>query len=67
MRIQFTSPDPRAGTVAQMDSSRGQQLIDAGSAVQVKDEDSETTIVSPTTDAQGANVQAIKVTKRGKK
>lgn len=38
MRIQFLPGDPRAGTVAQMDSSRGQQLIDAGAAVQVKDE-----------------------------
>ena len=65
MRIKFKSPDPRAGTVAQMDSSRGQQLIDAGSAVQVKDD--EITIVSPTTKAQGAILQALKAAKRGKK
>lgn len=32
MLIKFKKPDPRAGTVAQMDSSRGQQLIDAGAA-----------------------------------
>jgi hypothetical protein len=41
MRIKFKAPDPRAGLVAQMDSSRGQQLIDAGSAVQVRDEEPE--------------------------
>lgn len=39
MRIKFKKPDPRAGTVAQMDSSRGQFFIDNGSAVQVKDGD----------------------------
>ncbi|WP_295850981.1 HeH/LEM domain-containing protein [uncultured Xylophilus sp.] len=38
MRIQFLPSDPRAGTVVQMDSSRGQQLIDAGAAVQVNEE-----------------------------
>lgn len=32
MKIKFVAPDPRAGMVAQMDSSRGQQLIDAGCA-----------------------------------
>ena len=37
MQIKFKAPDPRAGMVAQMDSSRGQQLIDAGAAVQVKE------------------------------
>lgn len=37
MRIKFKAPDPRAGTVAQMDSSRGQFFIDNGSAVLVKD------------------------------
>ena len=35
MLIKFKSPDPRAGTVAQMDSSRGQDFIDSGAAVQV--------------------------------
>lgn len=38
MRIKFKAPDPRAGTVAEMDSHRGQELIDAGAAVQVKDD-----------------------------
>lgn len=32
MLIKFKKPDPRAGITARMDSSRGQQLIDAGSA-----------------------------------
>lgn len=32
MLIKFKKPDPRAGLIARMDSSRGQQLIDAGSA-----------------------------------
>lgn len=35
MHIKFQKPDPRAGTTVQMDSRRGQQLVDAGSAVQV--------------------------------
>lgn len=37
MKIKFVKPDPRAGMEAVMDSSRGQQLIDAGSAVQVSE------------------------------
>lgn len=41
MRIKFKAPDPRAGTIAQMDSSRGQFFIDNGSAVRVKDDDTE--------------------------
>ncbi|MDT0137718.1 hypothetical protein [Acidovorax sp. PRC11] len=32
MLIKFKKPDPRAGMTARMDSIRGQQLIDAGSA-----------------------------------
>lgn len=32
MLIKFKKPDPRAGLIARMDSSRGQQLIDTGSA-----------------------------------
>lgn len=41
MRIKFKAPDPRAGSVAQMDSSRGQFFIDSGSAVQVKEDGSD--------------------------
>lgn len=39
MKIKFKAPDPRAGTVVQMDSSRGQHFIDTGAAVLVKDDD----------------------------
>ena len=35
MLIKFNDHDPRAGTVARMDSTRGQQLVDAGAAVRV--------------------------------
>ncbi|MFD2298394.1 hypothetical protein QRO11_12060 [Paracidovorax citrulli] len=35
MLIQFKEPDPRAGMTVRMDSSRGQQLIDAGAADRV--------------------------------
>lgn len=35
MLIKFKKPDPRAGTTARMDSSRGQQLVDSGAADQV--------------------------------
>ncbi len=41
MRIKFKAPDPRAGTTAQMDSSRGQHFIDTGAASLVKDADAE--------------------------
>ena len=48
MRIKFKKPDPRAGTVAQMDSSRGQQLIDSGAAVQVGEDDAEQAVEQTT-------------------
>ena len=38
MKIKFRAPDPRAGTIAQMDSSRGQHFIDTGAAVLVKED-----------------------------
>lgn len=41
MRIKFKASDPRAGMVAQMDSHRGQALIDAGAATKVKEDGSE--------------------------
>lgn len=37
MKIRFKAPDPRAGTIAQMDSSRGQHFIDTGAAVLVRE------------------------------
>jgi len=39
MLIKFKKNDPRAGQTVRMDSHRGQELIDAGSAVQVADND----------------------------
>ncbi len=50
MKIKFLKHDPRAGMEAVMDSSRGQQLIDAGSAVQV----------SESADAKQAEVHEVK-------
>lgn len=47
MRIKFKAPDPRAGTIAQMDSSRGQFFIDNGSAVEVKDGEGEVVASAP--------------------
>lgn len=41
MRIKFKAPDPRAGTIAQMDSSRGQFFIDTGAASVVRGDDEE--------------------------
>lgn len=41
MRIKFKKPDPRAGSVVQMDSSRGQHFIDTGSAVAIKEDGTE--------------------------
>ena len=41
MKIRFKKGDPREGMVAEFDSSRGQELIDAGSAVEVKDNEPE--------------------------
>ena len=41
MRIKFQQPDPRAGTTAQMDSSRGQYFIDTGAAVQLREDGTE--------------------------
>jgi len=38
MRIKFKAPDPRAGTTAQMDSSRGQHFVDTGAASVVSED-----------------------------
>lgn len=37
MRIKFKAPDPRAGFVAEMDSHRGQEMVDSGAAVRLSD------------------------------
>lgn len=52
MLIQFIKPDPRAGTVVQMDSSRGQQFIDAGHAQAVSEG------VEPAREAKAPAVEA---------
>lgn len=46
MKIKFVAPDPRRGTVAQMDSSRGQQLIDAGAAILINEDGTDKTAQS---------------------
>jgi len=46
MLIKFKAPDPRAGMSARMDSHRGQELVDAGAAVQVKDDGSDAEVVA---------------------
>lgn len=38
MRIRFVAPDPRAGMVAQMDSLRGHDLVNAGCAEQIDEQ-----------------------------
>lgn len=37
MKIKFVKPDPRAGTVVQLDSSLSQRFIDEGRAKEVSD------------------------------
>lgn len=41
MKIRFKKGDPREGMVAEFDSSRGQELVDAGAAVEVKGDEPE--------------------------
>lgn len=41
MLIKFKEPDPRAGTTARMDSSRGQDFIDSGAADHVSEQPTE--------------------------
>ncbi|GLC92321.1 hypothetical protein Tamer19_17290 [Cupriavidus sp. TA19] len=43
MKIKFKKPDPRAGTIARMDSSRGQHFIDIGCAVLLKENEDAST------------------------
>lgn len=38
MKIRFKKGDPREGMVAEFNTNRGQELIDAGSAVEFKGE-----------------------------
>ena len=41
MKIRFKKGDPREGMVAEFDSSRGQELVDSGAAVEVRGEEAE--------------------------
>lgn len=63
MLIKFKSPDPRAGMTARMDSHRGQELVDAGSATQLKEDGSEN---APATESDEKLVPAEKTTKAKK-
>lgn len=70
MRIKFKAPDPRAGTIAQMDSSRGQFFIDNGSAVKVKDDDSDdepATTAAPAPVVSPVSAPAAKTSTKAKK
>ena len=64
MKIRFLESDPRAGTVAQMDSSRGQQLIDSGSAVQVDDRPE---VVAPAVDSTDETDKPVVATGKSQK
>ena len=66
MLIKFKKPDPRAGTVVLMDSNRGQHFIDAGSAVQVKEDGSQAE-AAPVEQAAAAPAPAAKTTAKAKK
>ncbi|WP_423192974.1 hypothetical protein [Cupriavidus sp. H18C2] len=44
MKIKFKAPDPRAGAVVQLDSSRAQHFIDTGAAVLVKEDEYRSTV-----------------------
>lgn len=58
MLIKFKKPDPRAGLIARMDSSRGQQLIDAGAADQEAEGAAGAKSGQPSEDAEQALVSA---------
>ena len=56
MKIKFKAPDPRAGTVVQLDSSRAQHFIDTGAAVLVKDDDHRSTVARAELDKALASI-----------
>lgn len=63
MLIKFKAPDPRAGTTARMDSSRGQQLVDAGAADKVAEAtagQAEATAAPPASPAKSAPKRAAR-------
>ena len=56
MKIKFKAPDPRAGSVVQLDSSRAQHFIDTGAAVLVKDDDHRSTVARAELDKALASI-----------
>ena len=57
MLIKFKENDPRSGMTARMDSSLGQQFIDAGVAVRVSDAHE---VDAPDADAHEADAPSVK-------
>ncbi|QEZ47188.1 hypothetical protein [Cupriavidus oxalaticus] len=62
MKIRFIGKDPRAGMIAQMDSRRGQELIDAGCAVQVKENESAVETMAPANADEATAADVVVVT-----
>ena len=62
MRIKFKAPDPRAGTTAQMDSSRGQHFVDTGAASLVKDGEAPAEVPAETAKDEASAPKAVKKT-----
>lgn len=60
MKIKFKKGDPRAGMVVEFDSSRGQELVDAGSADIYKENASEPVKDEPVKDEQKPNKKKAK-------
>jgi len=56
MKIKFKAPDPRAGTVVQLDSSRAQHFIDTGAAELVKDDEHRSTVARAELDRALASI-----------
>lgn len=56
MKIKFRAPDPRAGTVVQLDSSRAQHFIDTGAAELVKDDEHRSTVARAELDRALASI-----------
>ena len=63
MLIKFIKPDPRAGSIAQMDSRRGQQFIEEGAAEAFSDAAKKP---APSADQVEAKAEASKPAKKAK-
>lgn len=66
MLIKFVKPDPRAGSVARMDSHRGQELVDSGAAVKVKEDGAEAQADEAEASAEPVAEKAAPAAKTGK-